>query len=455
VFLSICLLIVTINTVIEHGKKSDIPSIATAEVKQQVAEITRGFESDLKQVQAESLAQVTSLQQEINQVLVESNTLHGKSDAEIQSLKSQLVALQQEMAATERVPQPFAINGEGPDLVFDTVEIHGVKVEFAAEQHEQLAELHSHIQREINGFAILKDAIEQSTQQPPLVLDVGASHGLYSLFAAKLGADVIAVEPQQVQCRVILAAAKKNEVDGRITVYHSAVLEKYETVTMRNTDGEGVTIVREGGTGGNDGMQVKAFPIYKFLSGGDSRRVAFLKIDVNGFDLHAIQSAQSLFAQNRVDNALVEFGPPSHWNDTAGDDPQMGLMTLKNLHTQYGMEPRIIEGWEYNVWPQFISELGMISEAASSKAEKTKVFRLMTDTDKTLLMDSMEAIKEASFLWLVPDGVKSEYPVFHSDCSNYRKGNQVAGPDGMLTSVGCRMNVTDTDTAANVTDTAE
>ena len=282
---------------------------------------------------------------------------------------------------------------------------------------------------------------------------------LYSLFAAKLGADVIVVEPQEVLCRVILMAAKKNGVEDRMTVYHSAVLETYETITMKDTekgDGEIATVVRQGGdTGGND-IQVKAFPIYQFLSRGDTRRVAFLKIDVEGFDLHAIQSALSLFAQKRVDNALVEFGPPSRWYDTAGDDPQMGLKTLKDVHAQYGMEPRIIQGWEYNVWPHFISELGMISETASSRAEKTKVFRLTTDDDKTLLMDSMEAIKEESFLWLVPDEGKAEYPVFQSDCSNNRGGDQVAGPDGMLTSFGCTINVdADSDPATNVTDSEE
>mmetsp|Transcript_20409 Transcript_20409/g.37031 ORF Transcript_20409/g.37031 Transcript_20409/m.37031 type:complete len:471 (-) Transcript_20409:46-1458(-) len=452
VFLSICLLIVTFITVTEHNEKLDIPSIATAEVKQQVAEVTRGFERDMKRIEATSLAQVTSLQEEMK------NT-QDKNQAEIQSLKEQLETLQKEVTeGTEKVPHPFTINAETPNLVFDTVEIHGVQFQLAVRKQEHLVDLHSHVKREILGYAILKDAIEQSTQHPPLVMDVGANHGLYSLFAAKLGADVIVVEPQEEMCRVILTAAKKNGMEERMTVYHSAVLEKYETITMKNTelgDGEIATIVRKGNLGGN-GVQVKAFPIYQILSRGDTRRVAFLKIDVEGYDLHAIQSAVGLFAQKRVKNALIEFGPPARWNDTAGDDPQMGLKRLKDLHAQYGMEPRIIQGWEYNAWPHFIKELGMISETASSKAEKTKFFQLTTDKDKTLLMDSMEAIKEESFLWLVLDEGKANYRVFQSDCSNDRGGNQVAGPDGaVVTSFGCSIEVADADAATSVADTAE
>ena len=179
VFLSICLLIVTVITVMEHRKQLDIPSIATAEVKQQVAEITRSFESDLKRVEAASLAQVTAVQQEINQALAERNNIQDQNQAELESLKAQLEALTHEV---EKVPQPFAIHEETPlDLVYNVVEIHGVKFEFAVRKQEHLVDLHSHIKREINGYAILKDAIEQSTQQPPLVMDVGANHGLVFL----------------------------------------------------------------------------------------------------------------------------------------------------------------------------------------------------------------------------------------------------------------------------------
>ena len=37
---------------------------------------------------------------------------------------------------------------------------------------------------------------------PPLVMDVGGNHGLFGLFAAALGAQVIMLEPQRALCEV-------------------------------------------------------------------------------------------------------------------------------------------------------------------------------------------------------------------------------------------------------------
>ena len=66
-------------------------------------------------------------------------------------------------------------------------------------------------------------------------MDVGSNHGIYSLFAAALGADVITLEPQASLCGLINKAAQLNgpSIAQRITVYHNAALDHRETVTMR------------------------------------------------------------------------------------------------------------------------------------------------------------------------------------------------------------------------------
>lgn len=419
----------------------EFPSIASSQAKQEV----ESFKQEINQASMETnsrveslAAQVEAIKQEMNQNSVE----RKNSLTEIQSLKTELEALKQEVDATERVPKPFALNQAEPpanDLVFDTISIHGVQLEYAVRNKDHVADMHNQIKREINQFAILKDAIEQSTQQPPLVMDIQkANHGLYSLFAAKLGAEVIVIEPQEALCRVVLAAAKKNGLENLITVYHGAIWENYEAITMKDA-------------GGND-YSIKVFPIYQFLSRGDTRRIACLKIDVEGFDLHVIPSAASLFAQKRVENVLVEFGPLEKWEEVAGDAPQVGLKMLKDLHGEYGMEPRVIEGWEKNVWQHFLTELGMISETRMTKAEESKYFRLATEKYRTLLMSALETMDEEAFLWLVPDGAEAEYPVFQSECSSSREGKEVLASGGvMLTSFGCATNDgTDADAAPDV-----
>lgn len=364
--------------------------------------------------------------------------IHIITDDQTQTLDSPLQAL------SNKHPQPFTNSGSPSDYVWDALEIHGVTFEYAARHESHKEIVRNHVRREINGYAILKDAI-QNAGKDALVLDIGANHALYSLFAAKLGAHVITVEPQESLCRAILAAAKKNGIEDGITLYHNAVLEQYEVITMKNaekSDGGLATVVREGGKGG-DNIKVEAFPISQFVSPDDTRRIAFLKIDVEGFDLHAMESAKGLFS--RVDNALVEFGPPSRWKETAGDDKQMGLGMLKDLHAKFGLEPRIIQGypvWGKNVWPSFIAEMKKTNEAGAAISEKAKMHSFPSDRDKALFLDSMEATNEESFLWLVPENGRDAYPVFRSDCSSHNKeGIQTTGSDGsQVLSFGCNKN---------------
>jgi hypothetical protein len=120
--------------------------------------------------------------------------------------------------------------------------IHGVRIKYATRSPQHISLLQAHIEREINGYALVKDAILNAKiarpEETPLVMDVGANHGLYSLFAAALGADVITLEPQEHLCRVINTAMGLNDFHsagtpaGQITLYHNAALNSHETVTM-------------------------------------------------------------------------------------------------------------------------------------------------------------------------------------------------------------------------------
>ena len=82
----------------------------------------------------------------------------------------------------------------------DTMVIHGVRITYVVRNPGHLGLIQDHVSRETNGYALVKDAIEQAKARDPtvapLVMDVGSNHGLYSLFAAKLGADVVTLEPQ-------------------------------------------------------------------------------------------------------------------------------------------------------------------------------------------------------------------------------------------------------------------
>lgn len=196
----------------------------------------------------------------------------------------------------------------------------------------------------------MRDAIETTKAQKeetPLVVDVGANHGIYALYAAALGATVIAVEPQSSLCEVIRLAASLNgdAIAGRITLYNNAVLEQPEMVAMSKSEvAEGAVahVDRSAGAGA-----VQALPIAT-LAPSALGRISFLKIDVEGFELLAVPSAYPLFASQRVDHTLIEFGPPSRWSG-AGKSEADGLALLAQLAVpEWALDTRLVQSYAYN-----------------------------------------------------------------------------------------------------------
>jgi FkbM family methyltransferase len=261
-------------------------------------------------------------------------------------------------AAAASGPRPIPLTEHGGDafvepLFKSEVVVHGVRVKFLVRELEHVAMIGGHVSRELNGYALLKDAVAAAARrgERPLVLDVGGNHGIYALFAAALGADVVVVEPQLALCKVIHAAAERNgpAVAGRLTVYHAAVLgDVMESVALDRTEvGEGgvATVVRGGGGGGERAV---AYPPTAFLPA--AARLCFLKVDVEGFELAALggSTLAALVDAGRIANILVEFGPPGRWaraGATAGD----GLQLLKALQGR-GLVPRLLKS---QVWDDF------------------------------------------------------------------------------------------------------
>ena len=168
----------------------------------------------------------------------------------------------------DRVPLPL-LPGLDPPVPFtdssilnirslfnDTVLIHGVAVTYAVRHYADIALVRAHIRRELGVYALLKDAIAAAAsgmrqRQTPLVMDVGANHGIFALFAATLGAHVVALEPQRSLCAVILAASRMNGevVAKRISLYNYAALDAREMISLARADvaeGAIATVVRSG-----------------------------------------------------------------------------------------------------------------------------------------------------------------------------------------------------------------
>ncbi|KAI8084989.1 uncharacterized protein BX664DRAFT_176674 [Halteromyces radiatus] len=202
---------------------------------------------------------------------------------------------------------------------------------------------------------------------PLMMVDAGSNHGLFSMVAGVSGAHAIAFEPQTHLRSVINFGIRTNEISDRVRVLPFAVLDGYRELHMSGFE------LDDGGIGSLDynnansaiitqTIRLDAIPsydlLYTFNQGRTHRKtlmtpeelgseyanalkkgledekkgiktdkvipervslrdpIHFLKIDVEGFELHALESASKLFENNLVEHAVLEFGPPDRWDVT-------------------------------------------------------------------------------------------------------------------------------------------
>lgn len=112
--------------------------------------------------------------------------------------------------------------------------------------------------------------------------------------------------------------------------------------------------------------------------------IHFLKIDVEGFELHALESATKLFEKNLVEHAVLEFGPPNRWDVTFEANLSLDQKRTRSiaqckriLHKmveEYGFDAYVLPsiGWPNTV--KFLAENGVdFSKKASNIGEGNKI----------------------------------------------------------------------------------
>jgi FkbM family methyltransferase len=162
------------------------------------------------------------------------------------------------------------------------------------------------------GGGIEHDAVLRSLQSLATVIDVGANRGQFSLavrhFHAR--ARIIAFEP------LAQAAAVYRRVfagDGYAELHQSAVGTSAGKATMQRSgreDSSSLLPISElmpqhfPGTGAIGVEEVPIAPLTKFVTAADLQGTNLLKIDVQGYELEVLRSAQPLLAH--IDRVYVE-----------------------------------------------------------------------------------------------------------------------------------------------------
>ena len=291
----------------------------------------------------------------------------------------------------------------------NTAWVAGYSVKYGVYRDSHIQLVQDHLSRERRNYIIMQHAIEaqrdspkernvdmrsnfrkeKSSKRKALVVDVGANQGLFALFGAKMGADVIAVEPQLRLCRLINWSVLQNgfSIGREVVLYQSAVLDTYDRVHMRDANiNEGAIGTIVPGRKGN----IQAHPISDIVP--TNRSVAFLKIDVEGAELAALRSAYKLFLVKSVDNVVVEFGPPSRWRRTLNMAPTVGIKVMTEMVNKFSFEIRLLDSQVYSTYDHTKS----ISSASNGNYKP-----ISTIKDMEALVAAMAKCDCEAYLWFV------------------------------------------------------
>jgi FkbM family methyltransferase len=138
------------------------------------------------------------------------------------------------------------------------------------------------------------------------VIDVGANIGVYAVFAASVGARVIAYEPNPQCYRRLTNTIRDSGLSDRITaqnygVGQSSSIARLQVRTGLTVQGR-VELVAEELGDGETGVQIRSLD--ELLIGG-TERIDLLKIDTEGFEVEVLRGSRITLA--RVDRVILEY----------------------------------------------------------------------------------------------------------------------------------------------------
>jgi FkbM family methyltransferase len=150
------------------------------------------------------------------------------------------------------------------------------------------------------------------------VIDVGAQIGIYSLFAAKMGHSVVAVEPFEDNVVRIHKAAYLENITDKITLIKNAIADKRNEIKQLesnsiNVGGQGLLSFRDKKINTFDNSNkylvetILFDDVVNFLPKLESKK-AILKIDIEGYEPYAFQYSKNLFKILDIKCIFMEWG---------------------------------------------------------------------------------------------------------------------------------------------------
>jgi len=176
--------------------------------------------------------------------------------------------------------------------------------------------------------------------QPDMtVVDAGANIGLYTGLLSRIvgpGGHVIAVEPDRDNFTSLLAGVEANRWTN-VECYECALNDKHETLMLSKdpcNSGNHALAKHQQPPNSSNSARVRGRSLDELV---DGRRVDFIKIDVQGWELHVLQGAREILGSGEPLSLLVELWPAGLRRN--GSTPDDIIELLRSLSFQL-QDPR-------------------------------------------------------------------------------------------------------------------
>lgn len=187
-------------------------------------------------------------------------------------------------------------------------------------------------------------------------IDIGCNIGVYTLFAATMGVQVISVDPVEDNLRLLSMSLAAGHLIDNVTVILNAVSDKYKTayIDIPKYNIGGAHIV-EGIAGDNDNRNLKKAEtiilddLIPYAIGGKT----FLKIDVEGHEWNVLKGGHTFFQTKDVTGILMEW--VHHRHQESGRKiidflMKNGLLPYEGVSMKHILQPDSYYMWPENVF---------------------------------------------------------------------------------------------------------
>ncbi len=202
------------------------------------------------------------------------------------------------------------------------------------------------------GFHLLSELIRVGQR----VLDLGAHIGTFSLFAAALGYQVVSVEASPYNSALLRKSAERNGFD-RMRVISAAVYNQPGTVGFVPIGPYG--FVSDSFTSSST-ISVPAITVDDLLTDVGWDGVDFIKMDIEGSEVAAIQGMSQLLA--RDDAPVILYESNGHMLSLFGETPNHLMATLEGFgYRCYLVQPgRLIPCQSGDLQPECVVDYAAI-----------------------------------------------------------------------------------------------